>query len=144
MHLERSTMAYQNEPSEIPSVRSSEWMPRHDYLCQVCGAVFELVQPWDQHRTLCRCGGAADRVYRLSQHVIDDTLPGGPRWMHNLGDTPIWVETKTELRQIMTERGLVPAERATYNKQDQTPWATKHRLRPGERDPFIHRGDFNR
>jgi hypothetical protein len=72
-------------------------------------------------------------------HVIDDTLPGGARWMHNLGDTPVFVETKTELKGIMAARGLVPAERGTYNRDDKSPYATRTRLRPGARDPFLER-----
>ena len=75
--------------------------------------------------------------------VIDDTLPGGARWMHNLGDTPVWVETKTELAREMRQRGLVPSPRAAYSKDDRSPYSTRHRLRPGQRDPFLHRADEN-
>jgi hypothetical protein len=71
--------------------------------------------------------------------VRDDTLPGGPRWMHNLGDTPVWVETKSQLAGIMAERGLVFAERARYNTHDQSPYATRTRLKPGQVDPFVSR-----
>jgi len=71
--------------------------------------------------------------------VIDDTLPGGPRWMHNLGDTPVWVETKSQLAHEMALRGLEPSPRARYEKHDRSPWATPTRLRPGERDPFLHK-----
>ena len=70
--------------------------------------------------------------------VIDDTLPGGARWMHNLGDKAEWVETKSELKQIMQSRGLEFADRSAYNKQDKSPYATRTCLRPGQRDPFIH------
>lgn len=70
--------------------------------------------------------------------VIDDTLPGGPRWMHNLGDKPVWIETKSQLKREMELRGLVPAPRDRYEKHDQSPWATRDRLRPGARDPFVH------
>lgn len=69
--------------------------------------------------------------------VIDDTLPGGARWMHNLGDRPIFISTKTEYKQELAKRGLVQAERNTYNRDDKSPWATRTRLRPGQRDPFL-------
>lgn len=69
--------------------------------------------------------------------VIDDTLPGGARWMHNLGDTPVWVETKTDYSRELSSRGLRQAERGTYNRDDRSPWATRTRLRPGARDPFV-------
>ncbi len=71
--------------------------------------------------------------------VIDDTVPGGARYFHNLGDSPLWISTKTELKKEMAKRGLVHAERANYEKHDQSPWATKTRLRPGQHDPFLGR-----
>lgn len=118
-------------------------MPRHDHRCKACGKVFERLVKWDEREAICACGGAAERIYLSTIAAQDDTLPGGPRLMHNLGDTPMWVETKTELRRIMNDRGLVFAERAAYNKHDRSPWATRTRLRPGERDPFIHPVGFN-
>ena len=72
--------------------------------------------------------------------IIDDTLPGGARWMHNLGDEKVWVETKTQYKKELASRGLVQAEWCnTYNKQDKSPYATRTRLRPGEHDPFLSR-----
>ena len=95
---------------------------------------------WDHYIIPCACGEPADRIYGgAGSNVIDDTLPGGPRWMHNLGDVPIWVEKKSDLRQLMQARGLVPAERNVYNRNDKSPWASRTRLRPGEHDPFVHR-----
>ena len=70
--------------------------------------------------------------------VIDDTLPGGARWMHNLGDEPVWVETKTQLTAELASRGLVIDERRASAKRDDSPWATRGRLKPGARDPFVH------
>ena len=70
--------------------------------------------------------------------MIDDTLTGGARYVHNLGDHPIWIETKTQMKKEMEKRGLVFADRASYNRDDHTPWATRTRLRPGQRDPFLH------
>lgn len=69
--------------------------------------------------------------------IIDDTLPGGPRWMHNLGDQPVWVETKTQYKQELAARGLVQVERGVSNKRDTSPWATKTRLKTGHDDPFL-------
>lgn len=70
--------------------------------------------------------------------VIDDILPGGARWMHNLGDQPVWVETKSQFDRELASRGLVLDVRDSHAKTDQSPWATEQRLRPGQRDPFIH------
>ena len=97
-------------------------------ICEACG---HEMQPGDWPFCPHEKAGTAQ--------MIDDTLPGGPRWMHNLGDQPIFISTKTELKQEMSARGLVPAERNTYNKDDKSPWATRNCLRPGQRDPFIHR-----
>lgn len=72
-------------------------------------------------------------------NVSDDTLTGGARWMHNLGDKPVWVETKSQLNRELATRGLVQTERKTYNRDDKSPYATPTRLRPGQRDPFVHR-----
>jgi hypothetical protein len=83
------------------------------------------------------CGEPTAQVFLGKRNVIDDTLTGGARWMHNLGDVPIFLETKSELKAIMQERGLVFAEHNSYNRDDRTPWATRTRLRPGQRDPFI-------
>ena len=71
--------------------------------------------------------------------VIYDTIAGGARWMHNLDDHPVWVETKSQFKQELASRGLVQEERKNYSKQDQSPYATKTRLRPGAHDPFLGR-----
>lgn len=73
--------------------------------------------------------------------MIDDTVTGGARWFHNLGDQPVWIEKRSELKKIMAERGLCFAERKHYSKDDKSPYATRTRLRPGQRDPFIHRAE---
>lgn len=116
-------------------------MPEHTYECRICNRRFLAMVAWDAYVIPCPCGEPADRIYVGSAHVIDDTLPGGPRYLHNLGDTPVWVETKTQYQQELAARGLVQLERKTYNRQDQSPWATRTRLRPGQRDPFLHRAD---
>jgi hypothetical protein len=97
-------------------------------ICEHCGTQYAIGQDY-------RCPHAA----LGSGGVIDDTVTGGARYFHNLGDEPVWIETRSELKKIMAERGLVHSERASYNKDDRSPWATRTRLRPGARDPFIHK-----
>ncbi len=70
-------------------------------------------------------------------NVIDDTLPGGARWMHNLDSSPIWVETKSQLQQELGKRGLTLAEGRPHAANDASPYATRTRLKPGARDPFL-------
>lgn len=95
--------------------------------CPKCGAAYLIGQDYRCPHGQVGKGG-----------VIDDTLTGGARWMHNLGDQPVYVETKSQYRAELKSRGLVPAERANYSKDDKSPYATRTRLRPGQRDPFIH------
>lgn len=101
-------------------------------ICEACG---HEVQPGDW--PFCSKDGGPHQ--RGAAAVQDDTVTGGARWFHNLGDKPVWIEKRSELQSIMKERGLVHAERNSYNKSDKSPWATRTTLRPGQRDPFIHR-----
>lgn len=57
--------------------------------------------------------------------------------MHNIDDRPIFIETKTQYREELAKRGLRQAERASYNKDDSSPYATRTRLKPGRVDPFL-------
>lgn len=82
--------------------------------CPVCG----LTVP--AHR---------DRRESAGPSVIDDTLPGGARWMQNLGHKPVWVETKTELKRELETRGLEIKDAGTHTREDRSPWATRTRLR---------------
>ncbi len=97
-------------------------------VCDKCGATVQIGEfPFCPHGPVGKGG------------VIDDTLPGGARWMHNLGDQPIFVETKTQYNAELKARGLVQAECNSYNKDDKSPYASRTRLRPGQRDPFLSR-----
>jgi hypothetical protein len=97
-------------------------------ICEKCGTSYGVSEDY-------RCPhGAVGRG-----GVIDDTLPGGARWVHNIADAALWISTKTEYKRELAKRGLVQAERNTYCREDKSPYATKTRLRPGQRDPFIGR-----
>jgi hypothetical protein len=39
---------------------------------------------------------------------VADTLPGGPRWIENLGHEPVYVETTTQLKRECKARGVEP------------------------------------
>lgn len=41
-------------------------------------------------------------------NIIDDQLDGGPQWIENLGHDPVWVESKSQLRQELNARDLQP------------------------------------
>lgn len=70
-------------------------------------------------------------------NIIGDEIPGGARWFHNLGDEPVWIESRADLKREMEARGLVFAETKAHNPDDKSPWATRTRLRPGAVDPFL-------
>lgn len=128
-------------------------MPRIDIICNECetlATVFVAPSAWVPGQgddlghyptPTCAeagCGGATRQIHLPGNGaVVDDTLPGGARWMHNLGDRPVWVETKTQFKNELSSRGLVHAPRDRYNRDDRSPYATRTRLRPGQRDPFV-------
>lgn len=86
--------------------------------CERCGADVAIGEwPWCPH------GRAAHMA------VLDDTLPGGARWMQNLGHEPVWVETRTQLRRELQDRGLRLRDCGPHAARDQSPWATRERLR---------------
>jgi hypothetical protein len=102
-------------------------------ICEACG---HEVQAGDW--PFCNRDGGPHQRSGTAQ-IIDDTLPGGARWMWNLGDEGVWVESKTQYREELAKRGLYQREGNSYNRNDKSVWATKTCLRPGQRDPFIHK-----
>ncbi len=99
-------------------------------ICETCGAEIHVGSfPFCPHEPVS------------SANIIDDTLPGGARWMHNLGPEPVFVSTKSEYKAELAQRGLMQVEREHYNRHDASPWATRTRLKPGQRDPFLHKAE---
>jgi hypothetical protein len=84
-------------------------MPTFDIEC-VAGHEAEVVTHWSDRHTPCpTCGEPTVRVWKgRAPGAIADTLPGGPRWIENLGDKPVYIETGTELRREMKARGVEP------------------------------------
>lgn len=105
--------------------------------CAACGADLKAECYWlrygERVATCQVCGvtAPAQQEQRVSAGpaVIDDTLPGGARWIQNMGHEPVWIETKTEYRRELDRRGLVNQPSGRENKQDRSPWATRTRLR---------------
>ena len=70
--------------------------------CDLCGKEIQVGQ-WpfcggkNTHGYPERPGGAA---------MIDDTVPGGARYFENLGEQPVWVSSKSQLRDELRARGL--------------------------------------
>jgi len=105
-------------------------MPSTETICDKCGAAV-------RHGDWPFCGPDGTHERAGTVQVIDDTLQGGARYLWNLGDQPVWCETKTQYKAELAARGLVQDERKSYNKSDRSPYATRTRLRPGQIDPFL-------
>jgi hypothetical protein len=82
-----------------------EW----SYECVRCGSAQRQWHWSDTAPDPCACGGSLERVVTTrGVAVIDDSLPGGPRMFENLGPTPVYVESKSQLRAECRARGLKP------------------------------------
>jgi hypothetical protein len=67
-------------------------------VCDDCGQIIGVGEwPWCPHGIPERPGGTA---------MIDDQVSGGPRLFENLGHEPVYVESKSQLRDEMRARGL--------------------------------------
>lgn len=79
--------------------------------CEPCDRVSEELVSRDggPDRPCHTCGTALVRAATLdppSVTVIDDVLWGGPRWIENLGPTPVWCETKSGYKAELVARGM--------------------------------------
>ena len=64
--------------------------------CEVCGLTVHISSwPWCPH----------GKPYGTA---ISDELRGGARFIENLGDEPVWVETESQLKREARARGLRP------------------------------------
>lgn len=71
--------------------------------CDKCGKELQVGEwPFCGHGFPERPGGAA---------MIDDSLPGGARMLENLGPEPVYVSSKSQLRDELRARGLKQAVR---------------------------------
>lgn len=85
-----------------------------------CGRCLKSVEHWADHGL-----GVCPLVSRQqAQAVIDDQLPGGARFIENLGNEPVWVETKTQLKQELDARGLEPMVRHVDGDQHVGRWVS--------------------
>jgi len=103
-------------------------MPRYDQRCLTCDWTGEVIVSPDAEVHCPSCGGQTEHVWTESPKVIDDTLPGGARWVENLGHEPVWVETKTQLQAELDKRDLRLKESPNRNRHDTSPWATQTTL----------------
>lgn len=111
---------------------------QYDQRCVVCDWSGSIVAEPEVCPPCPQCGGATERLWVTPPQIVDDTLPGGPRWFDNLGHTPVWIETKAQLQTELDKRGLKLRETDNYNRNDKSPWATPSRYRAGVLiDPYL-------
>lgn len=80
----------------LMAVLDAEW---GEDRCEKCGDPLRVGEwPFCPHGFPERPGGAA---------MIDDQLAGGARYFENLGHEPVYVESKSQLRDEMRARGLM-------------------------------------
>ena len=113
---------------------------RYDFACPACNqqTLNHLCEP-DEMPVCAKCGVVMARLWTETPATIDDTLPGGARWIENLGHDPVWVETKTQLKAELDRRGLELRDTRERTAPDATPWATPTRLRAGVEDRHYER-----
>ena len=109
-------------------------MPRYDQHCLSCAWTGEVIVSPDVEVLCPSCGGKTEHVWAASPEVIDDTLPGGPRWIENLGHDPVWVETKTQFQAELDKRNVRVKESPNRNRKDKSPWVNPTTLTAGAAD----------
>jgi hypothetical protein len=70
-------------------------------ICPVCGEILQLGE-WPF------CGGKNHHGSASHFNVIDDAITGGARHFENLGHTPVYIESKSQLKAELKARGLEP------------------------------------
>lgn len=78
-------------------------MPLHDFSCEGCGDTFERFSKMDAIPDFlaCPCGGRAKRMPAKTNVYL---FPEG--WTENLGDEPVYIKSKKNLREECAKRGL--------------------------------------
>ena len=88
-------------------------MPMYNFQCE-CGAAFEFCVPVEHrdHVVCNHCGNFAQRVWTVAPHMHADSIPGG-MWIENLGPQPMRFDSKSDYRDAVKARGLMPMVRHT-------------------------------
>lgn len=82
-------------------------MPTYDFECTKCGKRWEQVLPMAQRNNSkrCECGGGGKRIYSLGSRV--EVFK--PMWYDDLAETPIYIDSKRQLREECKRRNLIAA-----------------------------------
>ena len=69
-------------------------MPIYDFECRVCKSIFEEIVHPDRKFAMCKCGHTAEKIFSGTHFV-----PFKPYIETNLGDEPIEIKSKKQLRR---------------------------------------------
>ena len=79
-------------------------MPLYDFICDNGHDRRDVLRTMAQRNDPCDCGAPITRMHR-GANMIGDDIPGGMT-VHNLGDRPVTVYSKSELKWEAAKRGL--------------------------------------
>lgn len=85
-------------------------MPRFDQQCTKCDWRDEIIAPTGFHPPCPKCEAKTERLYVGGYGFGRDEIVGG-QVIENLGHEPVIVHSRSELKRIAEERGLVQAVR---------------------------------
>jgi hypothetical protein len=88
-------------------------VPKHDQHCLVCEWSAEILAAPHEMPPCPSCGGDTERWFPIgggTRAVIGDEFVGG-KWIENLDTTPVYVESRSQLKREMERRGLEPKVR---------------------------------
>lgn len=85
-------------------------MPRYDVICP-SGHEADVFAKWDERDVPCKtCGLPTERIWKSAPKAVPDTY-NQSYWDENLGHEPVYIESRSQRKAIMRERGLVEAVR---------------------------------
>lgn len=97
-------------------------MPTYDVRCPA-GHEAEILARWDDRAVPCIvCDQPTERVWRPSSVVGDEWSGGGGRWIENLGDQPVYCQTKSDLQKEMDKRNLRHPDRYVPGDKHLSNW----------------------
>lgn len=85
-------------------------MPIYDAVCTSCGDEREIFCHKSDDRArahVCKaCGEAMEFKASFGVGITYFSHKGGGRWIHNMADQPVWVDSWWKHKQLMREHGV--------------------------------------
>ena len=77
-------------------------MPIYDFRCPKCGEKTDVWAGIDEDTKLCACGEVMTRLISPPRIAPD----WAPYWEHNMGDKPVYIESRQHYYRELDKRGL--------------------------------------